>query len=156
MILAVDFTEWIRVDDPCGAFAVHGACGIFGTLSLGIFAVGNYGLPGASGADNTVVVKGLAYGGNANQFIAQIKGSAMITVCTLGAGLLLMYFVKLTRTLRVSADGEIEGLDIHEHGAPAYHPEYAYMGYSPIPMTKGNGGAPVSDMASSSLTKQPD
>ena len=32
MILAVDFTEWIRVDDPCGAFAVHGACGIWGTL----------------------------------------------------------------------------------------------------------------------------
>jgi Amt family ammonium transporter len=41
MILAVDFTEWIRVDDPCGAFAVHGMCGIFGTLSLGFFAVGN-------------------------------------------------------------------------------------------------------------------
>ena len=45
MILAVDFTEWIRVDDPCGAFAVHGACGILGTLSLGLFAVGNYGNP---------------------------------------------------------------------------------------------------------------
>ena len=32
MILIVDLTEWVRVDDPCGAFAVHGACGIFGTL----------------------------------------------------------------------------------------------------------------------------
>ena len=35
---------------------------------------------------------------------------------------------KLTGTLRVSEDGELEGIDIHEHGAPAYHPESAYMG----------------------------
>ena len=48
------------------------------------------------------------------------------------AGLALMYLVKLTRTLRISEAGEIEGLDIHEHGAPAYHPEPAYEGYSPI------------------------
>jgi Amt family ammonium transporter len=141
VVLAVDFTEWLRVDDPCGAFAVHGACGIWGTLSLGLFAVGNYGLPGASGADNTVVVKGLFYGGNANQMIAQIKGSATITFATLAAGLILMYVVKMTRTLRVSPEGEIEGLDIHEHGAPAYHPEYAYMGYSQLPPGKPASGA---------------
>ena len=44
--------------------------------------------------------------------------------------------------LRISEEGELEGLDIHDHGAPAYHPEYAYMGYSPIPtIVTGNGGA---------------
>ncbi|MDQ1476566.1 MAG: ammonium transporter, Amt family, partial [Actinomycetota bacterium] len=37
MVLAVDFVEWLRVDDPIGAVAVHGACGIFGTISLGLF-----------------------------------------------------------------------------------------------------------------------
>jgi Amt family ammonium transporter len=136
MVLAVDFTEWIRVDDPCGAFAVHGAAGIWGTLSLGLFAVGNYGLPGASGSDTSGGrVTGLLYGGNANQFIAQIKGSATITVCTLAAGLLLMFTIKSIGMLRISAEGEIEGLDIHEHGAPAYHPEPSYQGYSPIPPT---------------------
>ncbi len=127
VVLAVDFTEWIRVDDPCGAFAVHGACGIWGTISLGLFAVGNY--VGGDGA----TVKGVLYGGNANQLVAQIKGSVIITAATLAAGLLLMYGVKAIGILRVSEAGEIEGLDIHDHGAPAYHPEYAYMGYSPLP-----------------------
>jgi Amt family ammonium transporter len=122
MILIVDLTEWVRVDDPCGAFAVHGACGIFGTLSLGFFAVGNYG-----------DVKGLLYGGNANQLIAQVKGSATIIACTAAAGLLLMFGLKALGLLRISEAEELEGLDIAEHGAPAYHPEYAYMGYSPIP-----------------------
>jgi Amt family ammonium transporter len=143
VVLAVDFTEWIRVDDPCGAFAVHGACGIWGTLSLGLFAVGNYGVPGPTGPDSSTVVKGLFYGGGIHQLWAQFIGSLTITLATLGAGLALMYLVKLTRTLRISEEGELEGLDIHEHGAPAYHPEYAYMGYSPIPSAKvtGNGGS---------------
>jgi Amt family ammonium transporter len=122
MILIVDLTEWVRVDDPCGAFAVHGACGIFGTLSLGFFAVGNYG-----------GVTGILYGGNANQLIAQIKGSATIIAATAAAGLLLMFGIKAIGMLRISEAEELEGLDIAEHGAPAYHPEYAYMGYSPIP-----------------------
>ena len=44
-----------------------------------------------------------------------------------------MYCVKAIGMLRISEEGELEGIDIHDHGAPAYHPEYAYMGYSPIP-----------------------
>jgi Amt family ammonium transporter len=137
VVLAVDFTEWIRVDDPCGAFAVHGACGIWGTLSLGLFAAGKYGVPGPTGPDTSAgKVAGLFYGGGTDQLIAQVKGSAMITICVLAAGLVLMYLVKLTRTLRLSEAGEIEGIDIHEHGAPAYHPEPAYEGYSPIPSAK--------------------
>jgi Amt family ammonium transporter len=143
MVLAVELTEWIRVDDPCGAFAVHGVCGIWGTLSLGLFAVGIYGLPGASGSDTTGgVVKGLLYGGNANQLVAQIKGSAFITVATLVVGLAVMYAIRLMGLLRVSEEGEIEGLDLHEHGAPAYHPEYSYMGYSPIPSVKASEPVP--------------
>jgi len=141
VVVAVDFTEWIRVDDPCGAFAVHGACGIWGTLSLGLFAVGNYGLPRPNGSDASVVVKGVLYGGNANQLVAQIKGSATITAFTLAASLLLMFAIKYVRQLRISPEGEFEGLDLHEHGAPAYHPEYAYMGYSALPAGKTTGGS---------------
>jgi Amt family ammonium transporter len=135
VVLAVDFTEWIRVDDPCGAFAVHGVCGIWGTLSLGLFAVGNY-----VGGDGDLV-KGVLYGGNASQLIAQIKGSVIITAATFAAGFVLMFSLKAIGILRISEEGEIEGIDIHDHGAPAYHPEYAYMGYSPIP-TVMEGVAP--------------
>jgi Amt family ammonium transporter len=145
VVLAVDFTEWIRVDDPCGAFAVHGAAGIWGTLSLGLFAVGNYagGIPSipAPGVSGSVVnVKGILYGGSADQFIAQVKGSATITAATLLAGFALMYSIKFFKQLRISEEGEIEGLDIHEHGAPAYHPEPAYNGYSAMPPGRMGGG----------------
>ena len=44
--LGVDFIEWLRIDDPIGAVAVHGFCGIWGTISLGLFATGQYGVPG--------------------------------------------------------------------------------------------------------------
>ena len=54
-----------------------------------------------------------------------------------------MFGLKATRhAAGVGAEGELEGLDIHEHGAPAYHPEYAYMGYSQLPPGKpASGGA---------------
>src|SRR3954447_6209173 len=129
MILAVEFTEWIRVDDPCGAFAVHGACGIWGTWAIGLFATGDYGNP-AFGA------KGLFYGGGTDQLVSQIVGNVFVAVLTLAAGLLLMFGIKAIGQLRVSPEGELEGLDIHEHGAPAYHPEPAYEGYSPLPPGK--------------------
>jgi Amt family ammonium transporter len=126
MILAVDFTEWVRVDDPCGAFAVHGACGIFGTLSIGLWATGDYGNP-AFGA------KGLFYGGGTDQLVSQLIGSAFVTVVVLVVGLTLMMATKKLGLLRLSPEAELAGLDISEHGAPAYHPEPSYEGYSPIP-----------------------
>jgi len=125
VILGVDVVEWFRVDDPVGAVAVHGIAGIWGTLSLGLFACGQYGAAGPTGADNTPasVVTGLFYGGGTAQLIGQAIGSAAITAGTVVMSLVLMYAVKATGTLRVSKEGELEGLDIHEHGGPAY-PEF--------------------------------
>ncbi|MGC4089509.1 MAG: ammonium transporter [Polyangiaceae bacterium] len=133
VVLAVDIVEWFRVDDPVGAVAVHGACGVWGTLSLGLFATGQYGAAGPMGPDNSpaAVVTGLFYGGGSAQLVAQVIGSAAVTAATLGAGLALMYAVKATGTLRVSKEGELEGLDQHEHGGSAY-PELI-GGFSGIP-----------------------
>ena len=60
----------------------------------------------------------------------------------LAAGLLVMYGVKALGILRISEEGELEGLDIHEHGAPAYHPEPSYEGYSPLPSRSRAASAP--------------
>lgn len=124
VVAAIDFVEWLRIDDPVGAVAVHGACGIWGTLSLGLFACGKYGSAGPTGADNSSPVAGLFYHGGTAQLVAQIIGSASITAGTFAVGLALMYLVKVTGTLRVSKEGEREGIDLHEHGALAY-PEFA-------------------------------
>src|SRR6201986_4060394 len=52
VILATDLLEYLRIDDPCGAWPVHGACGIWGTISLGLFATGQFGAPTPTGDDH--------------------------------------------------------------------------------------------------------
>lgn len=122
VVLGTDFLEHMRIDDPCGAWPVHGLCGIWGTLSVGLFATGQFGAPTALGADNSAaaVIKGFFYGGGTDQLVSQAIGVSVIGIGAFVVGLILMYAVKMTGTLRVSAEGEREGLDIHEHGAEAY------------------------------------
>jgi Amt family ammonium transporter len=74
------------------------------------------------GADNSaaMAVTGLFYGGGSAQLVAQLIGSAAVTAATFAAGMILMYAVKATGTLRVKREDELEGLDISEHGGPAY------------------------------------
>jgi Amt family ammonium transporter len=140
VVFGVDLIEHFRVDDPIGAWPVHGLCGIWGTLSLGLFATGQYGVPGATGADTSATVNGLFYGGGWEQLKMQAYGSAVVILFAGVVGLIVMYAVKATGTLRISEEHELEGIDIVEHGAPAYHPEFAYMGYSAIPAGRGSGG----------------
>jgi Amt family ammonium transporter len=128
VIWVTDLLEHVRIDDPIGAVPVHLACGIWGTLSLGLFATGQYGLPTPTGMDTSTIVKGLFYGGGMAQLLAQAIGSASVCVATFAAAMVLMYAVKATGTLRVSREGELEGLDLHEHGMPAY-PEFVIHGY---------------------------
>lgn len=135
VIWGIDLLEYIRIDDPIGAVPVHLIAGIWGTLSLGLFAAGKYGAPTALGADTSAVVTGLFYGGGLGQFTAQVIGSGATVLVTLAVSFVVMYAVKATGTLRISNKGEIEGMDLHEHGAPAY-PEY---------VLHGNDGTPKSE-----------
>ena len=123
VVLGVELLEWLRIDDPIGAVPVHGICGIWGTLSLGLFACGKYGATGPLTADNSAPLKGLFYGGGTQVLAAQALGSLIITVATFSVAYVVMVIVNATRTLRVSAEGELYGLDLHEHGISAY-PEY--------------------------------
>lgn len=123
VILGIDLLEWLRIDDPIGAVPVHGFCGIWGTWSLGLFATGEFGASGPISPDVSATLRGLFYGGGIQVLSAQVIGNLIITVSTFAVAMGLMYLVNLTGTLRVSKEGELEGLDLHEHGIPAY-PEY--------------------------------
>ncbi len=123
VVLGVELLEWLRIDDPIGAVPVHGICGIWGTISLGLFACGKYGATGPLAPDNSAPLTGLLYGGGTQLLVAQAIGSLVTTLCTFGIALTLMYLVNAMGVLRVSEEGELYGLDLHEHGISAY-PEY--------------------------------
>jgi ammonium transporter, Amt family len=123
VVLGVELLEWLRIDDPIGAVPVHGFCGIWGTLSLGLFACGRYGATGSLAPDNSAPLTGVLYGGGTTLLAAQAIGSLIVTAATLGISLAVMYLVNALGVLRVSAKGEAYGLDLHEHGISAY-PEY--------------------------------
>jgi ammonium transporter, Amt family len=144
VVLGVELLEWLRIDDPIGAVPVHGICGIWGTLSLGLFACGKYGASGPLAPDNSAALKGLFYGGGTTLLAAQAVGSLIVTLGTFSVALLVMYLVNLTGTLRVSAEGELYGLDLHEHGISAY-PEYVISSL----------GRPAGMVAEAPLVEQP-
>jgi Amt family ammonium transporter len=144
VVLGVDLLEHLRIDDPIGAWPVHGLAGIWGTLSLGLFATGQYGAATSTGPDPSSAFKGLFYGGGFHTLQFQAYGSLVMCAGAFFSALVVMYALNAIGILRISPEHELEGLDIVEHGAPAYHPEYAYMGYSPLPAGKSAAvrGAP--------------
>src|SRR5262249_55944232 len=123
VVYAVEVLEYLRIDDPIGAVPVHGICGIWGTLSLGLFASGQYGATGPFAPDNSAPLKGLFYGGGTQVLMAQAIGSAIITFSTFAVALAVMYAVNAIGVLRITREGELYGMDLHEHGISAY-PEY--------------------------------
>jgi Amt family ammonium transporter len=151
VVLGVELLEWLRIDDPIGAVPVHGFCGIWGTLSLGLFASGQYGVTGAFAADNTAPLTGLFYGGGFTVLAAQAIGSIIVASATFASALAVMYAIKAVGLLRVSAEGESYGLDLHEHGISAY-PEYVI---SSVARPGGMRGESAPDTALGALSAEP-
>ena len=112
----IELERRFRIDDPVGAIAVHGACGIWGTLALGIFADGSYG-----DGWNAVAgpVRGLLYG-DPGQFVAQFIGVATNIVVVFGLAWIFFTIVERTIGNRVLAEVEWSGLDALEMGSDAY------------------------------------
>ncbi|MGF1634409.1 MAG: ammonium transporter, partial [Phycisphaerae bacterium] len=98
VVFSVIGFDRIKIDDPVGAISVHGVCGVWGTLAVGIFG-------GAS-------------------FIAQFIGTVAVSVTAFLIALVIFGILKVAGGIRVSAEEEIEGLDIGEHGMHAY-PDFA-------------------------------
>ena len=123
VMLGIEVLEYFRIDDPIGAVPVHGMCGIWGTISLGLFASGQYGAAAQTGADTSSTLTGLFYGGGTTLLIAQCIGSAIVTFASLGVAFVVMYAVNAMGFLRLSKEHELHGMDLAEHGISAY-PEY--------------------------------
>ena len=115
----------IKVDDPCGAISVHGYCGWWGAVSVGIFADGTYG-SGWNGVGATTYlgtagqgVTGLLYG-DVTQFLTQIGGATLIALYAFCLTYVVFKVVNRIVPLRVPKEVELEGLDVPEFGMPAY------------------------------------
>ena len=105
VVLSVLFIDRVlKVDDPVGAVSVHGVCGLWGTLSCGLFNL----------------YSGLFHGGGLRQLGVQALGAGAAFVWAFGLGLVLFFAISKTIGLRVTPEEELKGLDIGEHGMEAY------------------------------------
>ncbi|MFC2163219.1 ammonium transporter [Candidatus Altiarchaeota archaeon] len=110
VVMAVEFIDKVlRIDDPVGAISVHGVCGAYGTLAVGLFAEKAYG-----GVD------GLLFGGGAGQLIAQATGVVSVFAFVFTAAFIMFKVIEAVIGLRVTEHEELIGLDIGEHGMTAY------------------------------------
>jgi ammonium transporter, Amt family len=110
VVLAVLFFDRVKVDDPVGAISVHGVCGAFGTLAVGLFAI----------EDTDYYSAGLFYGGGASQLISQLIGVVAVGAFVAVTSGVLFQVIKATVGLRVTEEEELTGLDVLEHGHAGY------------------------------------
>ena len=115
--IGVSLLEKLHIDDPVGAFPVHGMNGLWGLISIGLFADGTYG----NYTTAAPYVTGLFYGGGWGQLIAQLISAIVCFAWAFIAGWITFSIAKLLfHGIRISPEEEIEGVDIIEHGTPAY------------------------------------
>jgi Amt family ammonium transporter len=150
VVAAVEVIDMkLHVDDPVGAVAVHGVNGVWGALAVGF--LGNPNVPDPFG-DGTVTtgVAGLFYGGGFGQLWTQFYGVLAIAAWTIVTMTIVFKIIKSVNGLRVTAEEEVMGLDLPEHGLPS-----SYGGFMMIPEAIGyeTGGA---DASASPVVKVPE
>ena len=119
VVLAVEFFDKVaHIDDPVGAISVHGVCGALGTILTGLFATG------------VSTEKGVFYGGGFHFFGIQCLGVVSVIIYVGVVISIVFLLIKATIGLRVSAEEEISGLDVSEHGLLT-----AYAGFAMLPDT---------------------
>jgi ammonium transporter, Amt family len=152
VILAMDLLEHLRIDDPVGAWPVHGVCGIWGTLSLGLFASGEYSAAGSSpfgvpliAPGSAEALTGLFYGGGTQVLMAQAIGSLIVCTATFVSAMAMFGLLNAVGLLRVSKDGELEGFDIDQHGISAY-PDYQIAPWAAPGHAPGMAAVPITEL----------
>jgi Amt family ammonium transporter len=127
---------WIdrRIDDPVGALTAHGLCGVWGTLSCGIFTAPRLA------EYNAVGDPGLIYSGSFGQILTQALGIVVVFSFVFALSYATFAAIKATYGLRVTAEEEEAGLDISEHGMYGYPEQFIpapeLIGYSPAPTVR--------------------
>ena len=111
VLVVVDFIEELRIDDPVGAFAVHGCCGMLGTLAIGFL-----GQPQLTRNNKA----GLLLGGGFDLLGVQVLGVISIAIFTTAFAFLMFGVLKAMNRLRVHPKGDKLGIDVYEHGASAW------------------------------------
>jgi ammonium transporter, Amt family len=123
VVLSVFFFDGIGVDDPVGAISVHGINGLWGVISVGIFANGKYGA-GWGGVEGTV---GGLIVGDTGQFFAQLIDAGVVAVFGFTMAFIWFKISNLVTPLRVTPEIETQGLDSPEMGALGY-PDFTVSG----------------------------
>ncbi len=108
VLLSADLFERLKIDDPAGAWHVHGTCGIFGTLAIGIFGQPELG------------ASGLLLGGGVAQLVTQVIGVVGVAVWMGGTSLVMFTILKALGVLRMPIKAEEVGIDCYEHGASVW------------------------------------
>ena len=129
VVFAVGFFDKLHVDDPVGATAVHLCCGVFGTLCVGLFA--------QEGVTTLSTRNGLFFGGGFGLLGTQIIGILAVGAFTFVTSGLVWLVLKHTIGIRVTAEEEMAGLDIGEHG------NLAYPDFAPAVPTASTGDLPA-------------
>jgi len=125
IVVAVEFIDIVlKIDDPVGAIAVHGANGIWGTLAVGLFANPQV-LDGTGGPTGAA---GLFYGGGFRQLGIQALGILAIAAWTTVTMVIVFAVINKTIGLRVSENEELVGLDVEEHGLVSSYADFMPVG----------------------------
>ncbi len=124
MYCAVLLIDQVRIDDPVGAFPVHGAAGLWGVIAVGLFST-EAGIEQAGYAEPGKY--GLLLGGGAEQLVMQLIGAASIIAWVVVTAFILFFGIKVTIGLRVPPEEEEKGLDLLEHGLDSY-PDFGPTG----------------------------
>ncbi|MER2041683.1 ammonium transporter [Desemzia incerta] len=122
LVYGLEFIEHkAKIDDPVGAFGVHGIAGALGTILVGVFAVDG----------------GILYGGNFELLSVQILGVAAVALWVAVTMTATFLVIDKTVGLRVSKEEEIAGMDVSEHGLKSSYGDFVTVPFGQVPVFRG-------------------